>query len=716
MRPSADDARADAPSTHTTPRTDRGPTHTTPRRAGADDARDQAASAHTTPRRAGADDDRDRTHAGTSPRRTRTDDAGTDSTCTTPRNSADGRADARPTHTTPSNSADGTDSTCTTNVCARSIRRLLAAAAFALLCLADPLSARAQTVDHVLTATGEVHDVATLAAPEGERTLLATSGGLVVLDAGLRPLRTLTTRDGLPGARLRSVSVTSDAIWLGGVEGLVRLDHHLRPTLARPERRVRRVVEWDGHTWIASYGEGLFRDGEPVDTGRSHARRRLTDLVVRRVRDTEELWVATAGAGVLRLAPDGRLLGRLVRHHGLPDDLVWDLEPSADALFVATARGIARVEGDTVVRRAAVTRAGLRVPDVRHVHVAGDTLYAATYGGGLHRFDGARFRVLGPRDLRAHRVVSGASGVLVAHAEGLARLDGRHLRPLLEDSLPSADVTALARAFGRLFVGTFDRGLASLDARGRVRSYANEAERWHLDGRINDLEVTGRGDGQRLWIATDRGLYWHDGRRFVRVEDPHAPGRVHVTSMHVRGDDLWVTSSRLLSHFDGERWRSFGGDERFPVMQLHAVTTDADGTVWVGSLHGLFRLDTHTGRYERFTVSSGDLPVDWVTALSRIDGRVVAGTYHGGLAWERGDGFSAERMEAGWVNPHAMQTLDDRLWVGTLERGLLVGRRGDWTHLGVEDGLPSADVTDILRDGDHVWVATRGGLARLTPH
>ena len=564
MRPSADHARADAPSTHTTPRTDRGPTHTTPRRAGADDDRAQAASAHTTPRSAGADDDRDRAHAGTTPRRTRTDDAGTDSTHTTraddradarpthttpstsaddradarpthttpsnsaddradarpthttpsnsadddradarpthttpsnsaddagtdsthttraddradarpthttpsnsaddagtdsthttraddradarpthttPRNSADDdradarpthttpsnsadddcadarpthttpsnsadddRADARPTHTTPSNSADGTDSTCTTNVCARSIPRLLAASAFALLCLADPLSARAQTVDHVLTATGEVHDVATLAAPEGERTLLATSGGLVVLDAELRPLRTLTTRDGLSGARLRSVSVTSDAIWLGGVEGLVRLDHHLRPTLARPERRVRRVVEWDGHTWIASYGEGLFRDGEPVDTGRSHARRRLTDLVVRRVRDTEELWVATAGAGILRLAPDGRLLGRLVRHHGLPDDLVWDLEPSADALFVATARGIARVEGDAVVRRAAVTRAGLRVPDVRHVHVAGDTLYAATYGGGLHRFDGARFRVLGPRDLRA---------------------------------------------------------------------------------------------------------------------------------------------------------------------------------------------------------------------------------------------------------------------------------------------------------------------------
>jgi ligand-binding sensor domain-containing protein len=45
----------------------------------------------------------------------------------------------------------------------------------------------------------------------------------------------------------------------------------------------------------------------------------------------------------------------------------------------------------------------------------------------------------------------------------------------------------------------------------------------------------------------------------------------------------------------------------------------------------------------------------------------------------------------------------------------LVGSRGRWTQLTTADGLPSADVTDIIPDGDGAaWVATRGGLARIT--
>ena len=116
-------------------------------------------------------------------------------------------------------------------------------------------------------------------------------------------------------------------------------------------------------------------------------------------------------------------------------------------------------------------------------------------------------------------------------------------------------------------------------------------------------------------------------------------------------------------------------------------------------------------------MSSGDLPVDWVTALAVHGGRLVAGTYHGGLSWRNAGGFrtegEAQGLPAGWVNPHAMKTIDGKLWIGTLERGLLIGNRGSWTHLQLRNGLPSDDVTDFLADGDSVWVATRGGLARV---
>ena len=561
------------------------------------------------------------------------------------------------------------------------------------------LPASAQRVTQVIGATQEVHDI----AQHGDAVLLATSGGLVVRRGG-HVAQTLVR------TRLRSVSITSRGIWLGGVEELVLLDESLQQRARYPLRRVRRVVERAGTTWVAGY-DGLHRleSETPVEVslGRSHARRRLTDALV----VGDELWVSSAGAGILRVGD--RLLGRIARAGGLEDDLVWDLEANGEEVIAATASGVSVIRDGRVVRNHALQRAArsFAVRDVRSVHAHGSDIYATTFGGGTHRV--GRGLVRGTRGLHGLRVAHTSEGWVVGHLAGLTQLASR-ARPLMTGGLPSADVSALERAFGRIWVGTFDRGLAQLRD-GRVEPVRRAQDRWNIDGRINDLAVTRRG-GERLWIATDRGLYWHDGRRFAHVEDPQAPGRVHVTSMHVdaRGR-LWVTSSRQLSRWDGA-WQSWNESVRgAPLAQLHSVTTHGD-EVWVGSLHGLVRFDPERG-HTRHTVSSGDLPVDWVTALTVHRGQLVAGTYHGGLSWKTRGGFRTEGeshgLPASWVNPHAMKTIDGRLWIGTLEEGLLIGNRGSWTHLRLGQGLPSDDVTDFLADGDGVWVATRGGLARL---
>jgi ligand-binding sensor domain-containing protein len=186
-----------------------------------------------------------------------------------------------------------------------------------------------------------------------------------------------------------------------------------------------------------------------------------------------------------------------------------------------------------------------------------------------------------------------------------------------------------------------------------------------------------------------------------------------------------VTSSRRLSRFDGTRWSSWRGDERFPISHLHAVTTDRNGRAWAGSLHGLFALDEATARFERFSTSSGALSVDWVTSVTTFGGTLVAGTYHGGLTLYDGTRFTRIRegergLSSGWINPHAITAIDDRLFAGTLDRGLLVGTRDErgelrFTTLRIADGLPSDDVTDVLADGERsALVATRAGLSRVS--
>lgn len=545
------------------------------------------------------------------------------------------------------------------------------------------------------TAVSDARDLAAL----DDRILIASEGGLLVDGEPLPDL---------PGARMRSVSVTDHGVWAGGVEGTVLLDRDLRVVRRFALRRVRRAITFAGDTWLASFGDGLHRfDGErmrPVSIGTSHAHVRLTDLAVHR----GELWVATSGVGIQRVGADGRVLGRLRERDGLPSDHVFDLAPHGDHLLAATFDGVAEI-GTSVDRQSPIARASRRLPvrDVRAIAIA-DAIYLGTFGRGVFRIEGSAVRaVRGPMS-QTNAMLATDEGLLVAHATGVHRVDGT---AIYTGGLPSGDVTALERAFGTIWAGTFGHGLARL-RNGRFEPVAEAHDRWRVDRRINDLEFA----HGRLWIATDRGLHYHDGRIYSRVDDPNGPGTVHITATHADGDSLWVASTRQLCRMRSDRWRCWTGGPELPIAHLHAITTDAQHRVWVGSLHGLYRFDPARGTFERHTVSSGALPVDWVTALVPWGDGVIAGTYHGGLSIYDGR-FRIVResdgLPSGWVNPHAIRRIGGELYIGTLERGLVIGRPGAWRRLTTADGLPSDDVTDVLSDRDGVWVATRGGIVRL---
>lgn len=575
-------------------------------------------------------------------------------------------------------------------------------------------------VERVVGATSDAWDVGL----SGDRVLVATSGGLVVRAGDATTI--VDGARGFPGARARSVSVLGDSAWVGGVDAAAEVSlagDGARVVRTVALRRVSRVVRFAGTLWVATAADGLYRlagganaEPVPVQLGTSHARQRITDLLVR----NRELWVATGGAGIFVLDARGHTARRYFADRGLPDDMIWDLEPDGRRVWVATLRGLAAIDGARVSTShplAAAVRA-LPIHDVRHITRTPSGLDVATWGAGAwHVSADARPRRLG-NSVHARWVGSVGDDVLVAHEGGADRVgpDGTSTA-LLGPSLPSPDVTAIARAFGRLWVGTYSSGLASIDA-----GVVQPAGRSEMDPRIDDLAVTVDAQGtQTLWIATARGLWRHDGRTIGPVTAAGAPASdVHVTALHVADDGaLWVASTRQVARFDGRAWRAFGERDGVPFAQLDAIATDRAGKLWVGSLHGLVSLDPTTGALERHTVSSGALPVDWVTSVVRFGDAMVAGTYHGGLAVLRNARFTVEPegprgIPSGWVNPHAIAVVDGALFVGTLDRGLIVGQPSSWTELHVQDGLPSNDVTDVLPDGPRAaWIATRGGLARV---
>jgi ligand-binding sensor domain-containing protein len=575
------------------------------------------------------------------------------------------------------------------------------AAAAALVFFARPVAAETLPAPRVVAVIGATSDAYEAAVVDGD-PWIATSGGLVIVKND-RVARVLTSLDGLYGSRLRSISVLTEGAYLGGVDGaaLVRKDDggevRVVRTFAVP--RIRRVARFGGVRYAASFGAGLVRlddDGRMTPVPSVPVTAQVTDILP----DGDRLYVATARSGVLRLDRGLHVERTFRASKGLLDDAVWQLVRGDEKILVATGRGISAIEGDRVSE---VVR-DLPVSDVRAVAFSRGEVYAATFGGGAFRVGKERAALGRGRSARSVLPVTG--GALVLHPDGVDRIDASgHRAALVSGGLPSADLSALARDAGGLWVGTFDRGLARLTRDGVAPVGAG------VDPRVNDVAVL---DGT-LYVATDGGLFAGG----TRVVDPGAPPREHTSALYVdpRTSDLWVAGARTLARRHAGGWTRWRADDVPAISQLDAVVTDDAGGVWAGGIHGLVRFDPARGAAEVTRASSGALAVDWVTALLPWRGAVAAGTYNGGLAFFAGTPKREEEKDglpAGWINPRAMARVRGELWLGALDRGLVYGAPGAWRRLGLADHLPSADVTAIVEDGDHAaWVATRGGLARV---
>jgi ligand-binding sensor domain-containing protein len=165
----------------------------------------------------------------------------------------------------------------------------------------------------------------------------------------------------------------------------------------------------------------------------------------------------------------------------------------------------------------------------------------------------------------------------------------------------------------------------------------------------------------------------------------------------------------------------------FRVGQRNVKTILADGDVtWVGTSGGVLRYDTKHDSYKLYDNSTG-LLANGIFHLSKLNGKLVAGTYGGGLSilnaedetWKNynipdglGDGFIYDVLE--------LENGD--VWIATWSgvnrvRGGDLDDRSKWdlfTVANTNGGLPN-DWVYALRPGENgvVWLATEGGLSRF---
>lgn len=282
-----------------------------------------------------------------------------------------------------------------------------------------------------------------------------------------------------------------------------------------------------------------------------------------------------------------------------------------------------------------------------------------------------------------------------------------------DEGLPHNTVHALTQSRdGYLWLATWE-GVARYNGRGFR----------HFDeGNLPGLEDSGfravlAGDDDSVWAASVHGglFRWQQGRwnRLTRAEGLRSENLSSLADDQQGG--VWIGSrddGAVHLRADGTA-TGFGKADGLPDAWVLSFLVEADGTVWIGTAHGLARFSGGG-----VAPAGSGLPENAaVYTLARDrSGRLWAGT-DSGLFFHDGQQFTPHRFPALKVRSVSalLEDRDGNLWVGTQSEGLWrVGTRGV-ERLTAAQGLSNNRVTSLLEDREGgLWVATNAGLNRLS--
>ena len=258
----------------------------------------------------------------------------------------------------------------------------------------------------------------------------------------------------------------------------------------------------------------------------------------------------------------------------------------------------------------------------------------------------------------------------VGTSGGLLRFDGARFHLFSHENTPAFRENSvfclLAARDGRLWIGTDGSGLIEW-RNGVFHAYHSE------QGLKSDfVRAIAEDHTGQVWVATDNGLFWVKNGLLEQADKQLA---MPVFNVHAVLEDhtghMWVGGGRLYSTKDGQsqEYSLFNKDSR---NQVKSILEAADGTIWVGTVGGLFRFSPRTARFE---------PVPGVFGTIR--------TLH--------------------------EAPNGELWAGSIGEGIFKIRGGRVTRLRAPSPLVSNTVLSIFVDSaDNLWIGTQTGMMRLS--
>jgi ligand-binding sensor domain-containing protein len=365
-------------------------------------------------------------------------------------------------------------------------------------------------------------------------------------------------------------------------------------------------------------------------------------LISNRVRaiaaDAENAWVAT-DRGVSRLE---RATGRW-RHYtqdnGLASDDVRDVVADDNEVWVGTRAGLNLYDVQADTWRTFRDRDGLGADRVNKIVLDDQYVWVGGDYNGVSRYDrrteswAVRNRGDGLSEDGVTALAVGGDSVWVGTYRGANRYDSSTDSWNVyqeQDGLVQGPTSAIGIADNLVWLGSRDSGISVYDEINR--SFVKTFTKSDL---LNSDDITAIvSDGSSVWIGAGNGGV----QRYIRAVDSWIQYTTedglasnHVSAIAVHGDEVWFGSrDNGVSVYDKvrNRWTHYAMADSPPEEEVVDIAEDSSGAVWLATPRGLYRHDPSTATWTRFGKKDG-LPTEHITALEVAANALWVGSSRG---------------------------------------------------------------------------------------
>jgi signal transduction histidine kinase/DNA-binding response OmpR family regulator/ligand-binding sensor domain-containing protein len=387
----------------------------------------------------------------------------------------------------------------------------------------------------------------------------------------------------------------------------------------------KKIIKIGKEIWLATDGNGILildKDlrlsrtlGRSPNTNASISSNSIYDIFLGR---NHEIWLATYGAGLTCILPDNLLFRNILPEKGNENSLVANEGVSVfikkHIIYFGTNYGLSVYNENThkfrnfFSERLRKDLNGTKVTAI--LYDQKNTLWVGTYDGllGMYSSDFKLLKTFHPSSTNPHDM----QRIVLLH-----EIPENHL--------------LIVTQFQNNILLNFDRATGNsqvfeLYSKGSNNTYCL----------LNSIRKNQQ--GELLALISDKGLFhvnWKDNILENKLQDMNKQIHCYISDFyHDKKKNYWFATSAnglLCVSEDGKKYKKWTIKEGLPSNTLIRIESTDDRFLWISTISGICRFDTHTGQIQNFNLSDG-LPAN--EFLERVsartdDGRLIFGSIAG---------------------------------------------------------------------------------------